>query len=48
MTIKLAAAEIKQIPNMAQRLQAAMQAAALFMQRNPKFNLGKFLDDCRV
>ncbi|MFM8760352.1 MAG: hypothetical protein ACKOD7_02205 [Polynucleobacter victoriensis] len=45
---QLAASQVREIPNLAQRLQTAQQYAALFMLSNPKFNLGKFLDACCV
>lgn len=44
----LAADQVKQIPNMAERLATAQKFAALFMLANPRFNLGKFLDACEV
>lgn len=43
-----AAEQIKQMPILSERLQTAMQMAAFFMNQNPKFNLGKFLDACEV
>lgn len=45
---RAAAAQVSQIPNLAQRLETAKLMAAFFMERNPKFNLGKFLDACEV
>ena len=45
---RAAAEQVKQIPIMSERLQTAMQMAAFFMHRNPKFDLGKFLDACEV
>ena len=45
---RAAAEQIKQIPILSERLQTAMQMAAFFMNQNPKFNLGKFLDACEV
>ena len=45
---RAAADQVRTIPNMAERLQTAMQMAAFFMHRNPRFNLGKFLDACEV
>lgn len=44
----LAASQVKQIPNLAERLQTAQKFAALFMLSNPRFDLGKFLDACEV
>ena len=43
-----AASQVREIPILSERLQTAMQMAAFFMHRNPRFDLGKFLDACEV
>ena len=44
----MTAEQIRKIPNRAERLQAAMEAAALLMLADPEFFLGDFLDACDV